>query len=114
MAIKLNDEVLEEIGLAELPGEHKPVMLRYIYETLEQRVGLGLAGRMSNDQMDAFKRLIDASDQERAKAWLVKELPDYQELVQQEFTKVKGELATQAARLVEVSRTHPTINKQVG
>ena len=104
--IKLSEELLVELGLVELPKPHNSAMLKYIYETLQQRVGMEVAGRMSDDQMDAFERFIDTGDEEGALAWLERELPTYREIVQEEFVKLKGEIAAQSTTLLEVSRTH--------
>ena len=40
---KLDDDFLATIGLATLPADQKPDMLRHIYATLELRVGMKLA-----------------------------------------------------------------------
>lgn len=56
---KLDDNLLQELGLGGLPVEEKNKMLGHIYETLEMRVGMKLAEQMTNEQLDDFERFID-------------------------------------------------------
>lgn len=57
--IRIDDSLLEELGLMSLPKEERDALLRQIYETLEMRVGMKLAERMSDQQLDEFERFID-------------------------------------------------------
>lgn len=56
---KLDNNLLEELGLGSLPASEKNKMLAHIYETLEMRVGMKLAESMSNEQLDEFERFIE-------------------------------------------------------
>lgn len=57
--IRIDDSLLEELGLLALPKEERDKLLRQIYETLEMRVGMRLAERMSDSQLDEFERFIN-------------------------------------------------------
>lgn len=57
--IRIDDSLLEEIGLIALPEEERRQLLKQIYETLEMRVGMRLAERMNDQQLDEFERFID-------------------------------------------------------
>ena len=57
--IRIDDSLLEEIGLMALPEEDRRQLLKQIYETLEMRVGMRLAERMNDQQLDEFERFID-------------------------------------------------------
>jgi len=57
--IRIDDSLLEELGLMSLPKAERDAMLRQIYETLEMRVGMKLAERMNDQQLDEFERFID-------------------------------------------------------
>ncbi len=57
--IRIDDSLLEELGLLSLPKEERDTLLRQIYETLEMRVGMRLAERMSDAQLDEFERFIN-------------------------------------------------------
>ncbi len=57
--IRIDDSLLEELGLLSLPKQERDQLLRQIYETLEMRVGMRLAERMSDSQLDEFERFIN-------------------------------------------------------
>lgn len=57
--IRIDDSLLEELGLMVLPEAERKAMLAQIYETLEMRVGMRLAERMNDQQLDEFERFID-------------------------------------------------------
>ncbi|MCA9309418.1 hypothetical protein KC973_03505 [Candidatus Saccharibacteria bacterium] len=57
--IRIDDTLLQDLGLMSLPKPERDALLRQIYETLEMRVGMKLAERMSDQQLDEFERFID-------------------------------------------------------
>ncbi len=103
MAIAIDEALLAELGLGELPVEHKRKMFQYIYDTLEQRVGMAMAGRMSDDQLDEFEKFIDGNDERGAVSWLEANFPNYSEVVRDEFGILKQEISAQATGILEVS-----------
>lgn len=111
--IKLDKELLAEVGLEQLPANHLKLMLNYIYETLEQRVGIALAGGMSDEQLFAFEQFIDTDNEQGALTWLESNIPDYKEVTQREFNELKAELADQAQGLLEASLAK-SINSEPG
>lgn len=91
--IKLDDDLLQELGLASLPTEEKKKLLAHIYETLEMRVGMKLAERMSDAQLTEFEQFIDRNDEAGALHWLETNFPDYKDVVASEFDALKKEIA---------------------
>jgi succinate dehydrogenase flavin-adding protein (antitoxin of CptAB toxin-antitoxin module) len=59
-----------------------------MYDTGEEIVGLKLAKRMSNKQLDAFERFFEARDDEGAFKWLERNFPDYREIVDETFDEL--------------------------
>ncbi len=76
--IQLNDEFLVSLGLGALPTEDKRKMLQHIFETLELRVGMRLAQRMNDQQLDEFEKFVDA-DQAYAKSYLDQKFPGWEQ-----------------------------------
>lgn len=56
-----------------------------LYPLLEENVGERLSSRMSPAELDEFELLADADDEDGASAWLAKHVPDYHEVVRNEF-----------------------------
>ncbi|HVC35821.1 MAG TPA: DUF5663 domain-containing protein [Candidatus Dormibacteraeota bacterium] len=105
--LKIDNSLLEEIGLAGLPDQEKNSLLKHIYETLEMRVGIRLADQMSNQQLDEFEQYFEAKDDAGAFKWLENNFPNYKEIVQQEFDKLKAEVAQSAPQILLASQQPP-------
>ncbi len=104
---KLDNNLLEELGLGDLPAEQKNSMLQHIYETLEMRVGMKLADQMSNDQLDEFEGFIDKNDEAGALKWLETNFPDYKKVVADELETLKTEIKGTANKILEASKNQP-------
>ena len=102
--LKIDNSLLEEVGLGGLPATEKNSFLKHIYETLEMRVGIRLADQMSNQQLDEFERYFEAKDDAGAFKWLETNFPNYKDIVQQEFDKLKAEVAQSAPQILAASQ----------
>ena len=102
--LKIDNNLLQEVGLGALPSAEKNSFLKHIYETLEMRVGIRLADQMSNQQLDEFERYFEAKDDAGAFKWLETNFPNYKEIVQQEFDKLKAEVAQSAPQILAASQ----------
>jgi hypothetical protein len=98
--IKLDDDLLQELGLAALPAEEKKKLLAHIYETLEMRVGMKLAEQMSDAQLTEFEQFIDRNDEAGALKWLESNFPNYKDVVASEFERLKSEIGQVAPQIM--------------
>ena len=104
---KLDDNLLQELGLGALPAAGKNRMLSHIYETLEMRVGMKLAQKMTNEQLDEFEAFIDRNDEAGALRWLETNFPDYKQVVADELEALKTEVKTAAPQIIAASQQAP-------
>ncbi len=102
--LKIDNNLLQELGLQALPEAEKNSFLKHIYETLEMRVGIRLADQMSNDQLDEFERYFETKDDAGAFKWLETNFPNYKDIVQEEFDKLKAEVAQSASQILATSQ----------
>ncbi len=109
---KLDNTLLEELGLGGLPTEEKNKMLAHIYETLEMRVGMKLAEQMTNDQLDEFESFIDKNDEAGALKWLETNFPEYKKVVADELEKLKAEIKQSAPQILSVATQPPVPPEQ--
>lgn len=100
---QLDDNLLRELGLGDLPPAEKNKMLAHIYETLELRVGMKLAEQMTDAQLDEFEKFIDSNDEAGALKWLETNFPNYKQVVGDELEKLKAEIKTQAPQILEAT-----------
>lgn len=108
---KLDNDLLEELGLGSLNHTEKNKMLSHIYETLEMRVGMKLAEQMSNEQLNDFEGYIDKNDEAGALKWLETNFPNYKQLVADELEKLKLEIKQTAPQIVSASQAQPEITQ---
>jgi hypothetical protein len=104
--LKIDNSLLEEVGLGGLPDSEKNSFLKHIYETLEMRVGVRLADQMTNQQLDEFEQYFEAKDDAGAFQWLETNFPNYKDIVQQEFDKLKTEITQTAPQILAASQAH--------
>ncbi|HWB39030.1 MAG TPA: DUF5663 domain-containing protein [Candidatus Saccharimonadales bacterium] len=102
--LKIDNNLLVELGLGNLPEAEKNSFLRHIYETLEMRVGIRLADQMTNQQLDEFEQYFEAKDDAGAFKWLETNFPNYKDIVQQEFDKLKSEVGQAAPQILAASQ----------
>jgi len=102
--LKIDDNLLQQLGLGGLPVEEKRGLLNHIYETLEMRVGMRLADQMSNEQLDEFETYFEAKDDAGAFKWLETNFPNYKDIVNEEFDKLKAEVGQSAPQILAASQ----------
>lgn len=98
--LKLDDNLLQQLGLGSLAPDDKKAMLRHIYETLEMRVGVRLAEQMTDAQLDEFEKFVQAQDDNGAFHWLETNFPNYKDIVADEFEKLKAEVSQVAPQIL--------------
>lgn len=101
---KLDDALLDELGLGALPIAEKNAMKSHIYETLEMRVGVKLAQQMTNEQLDEFEGFIDRNDEPGALKWLETNFPNYKQVVAEQLEQLKAEIKASAPQIVAASQ----------
>lgn len=105
--IKLDNNLLQELGLGGMPAAEKTRFLKHIYETLEMRVGTRLASGMSDQQLSEFEQFITANDEQGAFGWLESNFPNYKDVVADEFAKLKAEIGGIAPDILAASQQGP-------
>ncbi len=104
--LKIDDNLLKDLGLIELPADERNKLLAQIYETLELRVGMRLAENMSDEQLDEFEQFIDSNDEAGALQWLESNFPNYKAVVAEELEKLKEEIKKDASAILETYRNN--------
>lgn len=110
--LKIDDSLLNDLGLADLPPQERKVLLDQIIETLELRVGMKLAKKLSDEQLDEFESLlptpadsVDVQKQKEASAlsWLEANFPNYKDVVTSELETLKAEIKNDAHKILEAA-----------
>ena len=98
----LDNDLLVEVGLSDLPIVEKNALLGKIYDCIEWRVGMTLTASMTEQQLDEFETYIDACDDEGALRWLQRVRPDFREVVATVLDELKDEIRAEAPRILAV------------
>lgn len=109
---KLDNNFLSSLGLGSLPVDEKNKLLQAIYERLEMNVGMRLAERMTDTQLDEFESFIDNNDESGALRWLEANFPDYKQVVAEELEALKAEIS-QAAPQILAAAAQQTVSEPV-
>lgn len=97
-------DFLNTLGLGSLPVDEKNKLLQAIYERLEMNVGMRLAERMTDSQLDEFEGFIDRNDEAGALRWLETNFPNYKQVVAEELEKLKVEISQSAPQILAASQ----------
>lgn len=101
---KLDNNFLTSLGLSSLPVDEKNKLLQHIYERLEMNVGMRLAEKMTDAQLDEFESFIDRNDEQGALRWLETNFPNYKQVVAEELEKLKQEVSQAAPQILAAAQ----------
>ncbi len=101
---KLDNDFLISLGLGGMPVDEKNKLLQTIYERLEMNVGMRLAEKMTDQQLDEFEGFIDRNDEAGALRWLETNFPNYKQVVAEELEKLKTEVQTAAPQILAAAQ----------
>ena len=98
---KVDKDLLARVGLGAMRSDLVNVALKTFYEMLEMRVGIDLADRMTNEELDEFEVFFENADDAGAFEWLSEHFPDYPEVVQAAYDRLEAEIAEESATVME-------------
>lgn len=90
--IRVDEDFMTEVGLAEMPKAEKAAFMSYAQEELEVRVGQVMSEKLSPEQLSEFGQI---DDPQVAGEWLGERVPEFREIVMQIFSDFKQELANE-------------------
>jgi hypothetical protein len=98
----LADDLLNRMGLADLPEEEKQETLENILVTLDTRVANRVAEELSEEQINQFSQMADVEDpDEQAIAdWLKNNVPNYEQVLNEEAEKMRNEAQSVADKVM--------------
>ena len=97
--ITIDKNLLISLGIS-LPENEEAAFLDYMYTTLEERVGVAITELLNDEDFDELMDLELKADDATIEAWVQQHVPDYGDLIQDQFDILMGELAQHADSLV--------------
>jgi succinate dehydrogenase flavin-adding protein (antitoxin of CptAB toxin-antitoxin module) len=95
--LSLNKEFLESIGV-HLDDETQKALSEHYDTTLSDRVTTEIVEELGDEQLRELQMLKDASDEE-LQAWLVTNVPELNEIIEDEVAILLGEIAENSDKL---------------
>lgn len=93
--IKIDSDLLDELGLAELSIDEKNDAIETIKHTLDERVGDRAIDSLTDNQTEELEKQMVGGTAEGTAEWLQKNVSDYQNIVNEEFEKIKNQIKSQ-------------------
>lgn len=87
----ITQSTLETLGI-DLTGEDVDALLDDLNETLQERVGTEITQALTEDQLKELVDLQESASETEIGDWLQKNVPDMQQIIQNEIDILIGEI----------------------
>lgn len=94
----ITPEILHSLGIHKSETE-EAVLIEHFQETLNERVGITMIDLLDDTQVEQLVSLTEKGDEDATTKWLEKTVPEFDQLVRDEFDILMGELAESADKL---------------
>ena len=91
----ITQALLEEAGIS-LDGKDVAALLDHLNTTLEERIGAEITESLDDAQLEALVTVQEKGTDEEVGAWIEQNVPELQEITQDEIDILLGELAENA------------------
>lgn len=91
-------ELLTKLGI-NLSSDDQASLLSELQSTLQERVGLAIFDLLDDDEANRLLALQEKGDDKAISEWIVANVPEYSDVVQDEYEILVGELAEKASAL---------------
>jgi hypothetical protein len=88
----ITKELLEEFGV-ELDGKDVESLLTHLNTALDERVGTEVTESLSDEKLEELLSLQETDSDEQVGEWINENVPDLQQITQDEIDILLGELA---------------------
>lgn len=96
--ITIDPSLLATLGV-NMSEEEQKSFAEHLQATLEERVGLAVTELLDDDKVAELIELTQNGDDTATTAWLEQNVPDYKDVIQDEYDILMGEVAENADKL---------------
>ena len=90
--VKIDEDLLKELGLEGLNEQEKQDVYARFYKTLENKVGMRVARELNEEQLEKFEEYSSKHNDEETAEWIKQAVPNYEQIVTEEFETMKTEI----------------------
>jgi len=88
----ITEENLKNLGI-DLEGKDVASLITHLNDTLEERVGAEITDTLNDEQLKTLVDMQENADEEEVGKWLQENVPEFEQIVQDEIDILLGELA---------------------
>ena len=99
----ITKEILDAVGIAIPNGVEEATLLQHLNDTLAERIGAEISASLSDEQLDAMMAIQESGDQAKLEEWLRANVPDLQQIAEDERDILLGEIADNADQLNQIA-----------
>ncbi|HLA49449.1 MAG TPA: DUF5663 domain-containing protein [Candidatus Saccharimonadales bacterium] len=99
--MQVDDQFLQAMGLDGLENDEKAAALDDILYTLNMRVGKRVAEILNDKQAAQFEAFSDDTSNEEIAKWLKENVPNYDQIVEEEAQKMKAEVQATVKQVMD-------------
>lgn len=88
----ITEDTLTKVGI-ELKDKDIPLLLDHLNETLEERIGAEITESLADDKLKELLDLQESGNDEATANWLSTNVPELEQIIQDETDILLGELA---------------------
>ncbi len=86
------EETIAALGIGQLEHDLQEQVLGSFVETLEQRTGDAISGKLNDEQLKEFAEIVESKGDAAGEDWLIKTVPDYEKVEEVEYNKLVAEI----------------------
>lgn len=88
----ITEDNLKSLGI-DLEGKDVTSLLTHLNDTLEERVGAEITDALNDEQLKTLVDMQENADEAEVGKWLQENVPEFEQIVQDEIDILLGELA---------------------
>lgn len=92
MPTQLQQNILQELGIDQMPPERQEEMLTAMTEILLKRLTLRVLGELSEEKRQEFETVCSAREEEKVTKFFSDNVPGYEGIIQEEIAKFKQDM----------------------
>lgn len=93
-------ELLDQFGIS-LEGRDEASFLQHLNDTLEERIGAEITESLDDEQLKTLLEMQEKGSDEEVGAWIEQNVPELQQITQDEIDILLGEVAENSDEINE-------------
>jgi len=98
----ITKETLDEFGI-NLNGQDEASLLEHLNDTLQERIGTEITAMLSDTKLKELVELQETASDEQMGTWLSENVPELQQIAEDEIAIIMGELSESTEAINNVS-----------